>query len=120
LTTDAGGSFFVPQMVGRARALGMLLLGEGVSAITAQQWGLIWKAVPDDKLSDAAKGIAFRLAHGPTEALRAIKSGINVSDGHSLEQQLEHEQRAQHTLEQTENYLEGFSAFLEKRNPRFK
>ena len=120
LTTDAGGSFFLPRMVGRARAFGMLLLGERVDAVTAQQWGLIWKAVQDDELSEFAEGIASQLAAGPSEALQAIKTGLNAAESHSLEEQLEHEKNAQRILEKTDNYREGRRAFFEKRAPKFR
>lgn len=120
LTTDAGGSFFLPRLIGRARALGILLLSESVDAPTAQQWGMIWKAVESENLLDVAKRIAIQLARGPTTALAAIKSGVDVSYGHTLEQQLDYERDAQLVLEQAENYQEGFRSFLEKRTPSFR
>lgn len=120
LSTDAGGSFFLPRLVGRARALGLLLLGEGIDADAAQQWGMIWRAVDDSDLSSLAWSIAAQLANGPTAALAAIKTSVNRADGHSLEQQLDNERDLQRALEQTVDYSEGRRAFLEKRRPAFR
>jgi 2-(1,2-epoxy-1,2-dihydrophenyl)acetyl-CoA isomerase len=117
LTADAGGSFFLPRMVGRARALGLLLLGDEIDADTAQEWGMIWKAVDDGDLSATAQGIAERLARGPTAALASIKKAVQVTFEHTLKQQLDHERDAQHVLEQSEDYRERIAAFLAKRSP---
>lgn len=117
LTADAGGSFFLPRMVGRARALGLLLLGDGIDADTAQEWGMIWKAVDDDDLAATAQGIAERLARGPTAALASIKKAVQVSFEHTLKQQLDHERDAQRVLERTEDYRERIAAFLTRKPP---
>jgi 2-(1,2-epoxy-1,2-dihydrophenyl)acetyl-CoA isomerase len=100
LTADAGGS----------------LLGDEIDADTAQEWGMIWKAVDDGDLSATAQGIAERLARGPTAALASIKKAVQVTFEHTLKQQLDHERDAQHVLEQSEDYRERIAAFLAKRS----
>jgi 2-(1,2-epoxy-1,2-dihydrophenyl)acetyl-CoA isomerase len=117
LTADAGSSFFLPRTVGRARALGLLLLGDGIDADTAQEWGMIWKAVDNGDLSATAQEIAEGLARGPTAALASIKKAVQVSFGNTLKQQLDYERDAQRALEQTDDYRERITAFLTKRSP---
>ena len=119
LIPDAGGSYFLPRMIGQARALGMTLLGEPVDAKIAADWGLIWKAVPDSDFANEVDALAQRLAQMPTAAIGLIKHAINVSGHHSLEQQLAVEAELQATAAETEDYQEGRAAFLEKRKPRF-
>ena len=119
LIPDGGGSYFLPRLVGQARALGMTLLGEPVDAKVAAEWGLIWKAVPDSEFVGAVDSLARRLAEMPTAAIGLIKHAINVSGHHSLEQQLAVEAELQAQAAETEDYQEGRAAFLEKRKPRF-
>lgn len=120
LAADAGVSYFLPQFIARARALGLLLLGERIDAETAQQWGLIWRTADDGELLDVATSIAAQLARGPTAALAAIKTELTVARCHSLEQQLDHECDMQRVLERTKDYREGLRAILEKRQPDFR
>jgi 2-(1,2-epoxy-1,2-dihydrophenyl)acetyl-CoA isomerase len=119
LIPDAGGSYFLPRLIGQARALGMTLLGEPVDAKIAAEWGLIWKAVPDADFAGEVDALAHRLAEMPTAAIGLIKHAINVSGHHSLEQQLAVEAELQASAAETEDYQEGRAAFLEKRKPRF-
>ena len=119
LIPDGGGSYFLPRMVGQARALGMTLLGEPVEAKVAAEWGLIWEAVPDSDFAAEIDALARRLADMPTAAIGLIKHAINVSGHHSLEQQLAVEAELQAAAAETEDYQEGRAAFLEKRKPRF-
>jgi 2-(1,2-epoxy-1,2-dihydrophenyl)acetyl-CoA isomerase len=119
LIPDGGGSYFLPRLVGQARALGLSLLGEAIEAKTAVEWGLIWKAVPDAEFAGAVDAMARRLAEMPTAAIGLIKHAINVSGHHSLEQQLAVEAELQAQAAETEDYQEGRAAFLEKRKPRF-
>ncbi|MEZ5831705.1 MAG: enoyl-CoA hydratase-related protein [Dongiaceae bacterium] len=119
LIPDCGGSYFLPRMVGQARALGLSLLGEPIGAKTAAEWGLIWKAVPDASFAREVEALAGRLAEMPTAAIGLIKHAINVSGHHSLEQQLAVEAEMQAAAAETEDYQEGRAAFLEKRKPRF-
>ncbi|HEV8390825.1 MAG TPA: enoyl-CoA hydratase-related protein [Dongiaceae bacterium] len=119
LIPDCGGSYFLPRLIGQARALGMTLLGEPLDATVAADWGLIWKAVPDSDFAGAVDALARRLAEMPTAAIGLIKHAINVSGHHSLEQQLAVEAELQAAAAETEDYQEGRAAFLEKRKPRF-
>ncbi len=119
LIPDGGGSYFLPRLVGQARALGLSLLGEAIDAKTAADWGLIWRAVPDSEFAGAIDALAKRLAEMPTAAIGLIKHAINVSGHHSLEQQLAVEAELQAQAAETEDYQEGRAAFLEKRKPRF-
>ncbi|MGH6894430.1 MAG: enoyl-CoA hydratase-related protein [Dongiaceae bacterium] len=119
LIPDAGGSYFLPRLVGQARALGLTLLGEPIEARVAAEWGLIWKAVADSDFTSEVEALAGRLAEMPTAAIGLIKHAINVSGHHSLEQQLAVEAELQAAAAETEDYQEGRAAFLEKRKPRF-
>jgi 2-(1,2-epoxy-1,2-dihydrophenyl)acetyl-CoA isomerase len=119
LIPDGGGSYFLPRLVGQARALGLTLLGEAIEARVAAEWGLIWKAVPDADFAREVDGLARRLAEMPTAAIGLIKHAINVSGHHSLEQQLAVEAELQAQAAETEDFQEGRAAFLEKRKPRF-
>jgi 2-(1,2-epoxy-1,2-dihydrophenyl)acetyl-CoA isomerase len=119
LIPDAGASYFLPRLVGQARALGLTLLGETIDARTAAEWGLIWKAVPDAAFQSEVDALARRLAEMPTTAIGLIKQAINLSGHHSLEQQLATEAELQAQAAETEDHQEGRAAFLEKRKPRF-
>jgi 2-(1,2-epoxy-1,2-dihydrophenyl)acetyl-CoA isomerase len=119
LIPDAGATYFVPRLVGHARALGLALLAETISAETAAQWGLIWQAVPDAEFGTAVETMTDRLAHLPTGAIALMKQAVSAGEHHSLEQQLALEAALQSRAAETEDFQEGRSAFLEKRNPRF-
>ena len=119
LIPDAGSSYFLPRLVGSARALGLALLAEPIDAETAAQWGLIWKAVPDSEFPQAVAGLADRLAQLPTAAIALTKQALNGGGHHSLDQQLALEAELQGRAAETEDFQEGVRAFLEKRSPRF-
>jgi 2-(1,2-epoxy-1,2-dihydrophenyl)acetyl-CoA isomerase len=119
LIPDAGGSYFLPRLVGQARALGLALLGDTIEAKVAADWGLIWKSVPDADFDAEIDAMAKRLSDMPTIAIGLIKQAINLSGHHSLEQQLATEAELQAQAAETEDYQEGRAAFLEKRKPRF-
>jgi 2-(1,2-epoxy-1,2-dihydrophenyl)acetyl-CoA isomerase len=118
LVPDAGATYFVPRLVGHARALGLALLGDTISAETAAQWGLIWQAVPDSEFATAIEAMTDRLAHLPTAAVALMKQAIGAGEHHSLEQQLTLEAELQSRAAETEDFQEGLAAFLEKRSPR--
>ena len=120
LVPDCGGTYFLPRLVGTARAMGLALLGERLSAEQAAQWGLIWKAVDDDKLLDEATAIARALASGPTKGYGLIKKAIYASAGNSLDAQLDFERDLQREAGFTEDYREGVAAFMQKRTPSYK
>src|SRR5204862_7936066 len=88
LVPDSGGTYFLPRLVGAARAMGLALLGERHSAEDAERLGLIWKALDDDKLLAEANALARALAAGPTKGYGLVKRAIYASAGNSLEAQL--------------------------------
>lgn len=119
LVPDAGGSFFLPRLVGPARALGLALLGDPLPAATAEAWGLIWRCVPDDSLASETDALARRLAAQATRALALTKRAIGGAANRSLDQQLNLEADLQAKAAGTADFREGLAAFLEKRPARF-
>ena len=119
LVPDCGGTWFLPRLVGNARALGLALLGDKLPATQAQDWGLIWRAVEDDQLMPTARGLAQQLAAGPTRGFARTKEAIYRSWGMGLPEQLNLERDFQRELGQSADYREGVASFLEKRTPRF-
>jgi len=120
LVPDSGATWALPRLVGMARATGLALLGESVTAAQAETWGLIWKCLPDDQLMDEARKMAAHFASQPTKGLSYIKRALNASAGNSLDQQLDLERDLQRLCSRTEDYREGVAAFLEKRTPKFE
>ena len=117
---DAGGTWFLPRLAGSARAMGMAMLGEPLPAEKAAEWGLIWKVVDDDKLMDEARGLAGKLAQGPTIGLGLIKRALNRSLANDLDAQLDVERDLQRVAARSEDFREGVAAFLDKRPAKFK
>ena len=120
LVPDAGGTYFLPRLVGSSRAMGLALLAEKLSADQAAQWGLIWKAVDDAELAREARTIAATLASGPTKGYGLAKRALYASPGNLLDAQLDLERDLQREAGLSEDYREGVTAFKEKRTPRFK
>jgi 2-(1,2-epoxy-1,2-dihydrophenyl)acetyl-CoA isomerase len=119
LVPDSGGTFFLPRLVGTARAMGLAMLGDKLSAEQAAAWGLIWKCVEDAELVTTTDALLTQLAQAPTRGLAAIKRALHASAGNTLEQQLDLERDTQRELGYSDDYREGVAAFLEKRPPRF-
>jgi 2-(1,2-epoxy-1,2-dihydrophenyl)acetyl-CoA isomerase len=119
LVPDSGGTWILPRLVGHARAMGMALTGQPITAEQAETWGLIWRAVDDAKLIEEANALVEQFARGPTKGYAAIKRSIRASWGASLDQQLDHERDNQRTLGRSIDYREGVAAFGEKRKPNF-
>ena len=115
LVPDSGGTYFLPRLVGSARAMGLALLAERLSADEAERWGLIWKAVDDDRLVEEATRIARVLAAGPTKGYGLIKKALQASAGNSLDAQLDLERDLQREAGFSEDYRKGVAAFLEKK-----
>jgi 2-(1,2-epoxy-1,2-dihydrophenyl)acetyl-CoA isomerase len=120
LVPDSGGTYFLPRLVGSARAMGLALLGDKLSAEDAERWGLIWKVVDDDKLLSECNSVAFALAKGPTKGYGLIKKALYASPGNSLDAQLDLERDLQREAGFSEDYREGVAAFMQKRDPQFK
>ena len=120
LVPDMGCTWFLPQLLGRARSRALALLGDRLPADKAAEWGLIWSAVDDAQLMTTARAIAERLAKGPTLAFGEIKSALDAAAENTLDQQLELERRTQLKLGNTDDFREGVTAFLTKRDPQFK
>lgn len=120
LVPDSGGTWTLPRLVGRARAMGMTMLSGKITAEQAEQWGLIWQMVEDDELMDKATALATHLSTQPTLGLGLTKKAINASATNNLRQQLDLESDLQRRAGHSGDYREGVSAFVEKRSPRFK
>ncbi|QWG22336.1 2-(1,2-epoxy-1,2-dihydrophenyl)acetyl-CoA isomerase PaaG [Bradyrhizobium sediminis] len=119
LVPDAGGTWILPRLVGIARARALALLAEPVPAEQAEAWGMIWKTVDDVGLMSEAHRLAAYFATQPTAGLALIKQALDASETNSLDQQLDLERDLQGQAGRTPDYLEGVTAFLDKRAPRF-
>ena len=120
LVPDSGGTYFLPRLAGTARAMGLALLAERLSAEDAERWGLIWKAIDDARLMQEAGELARALATGPTKGYGLIKKAIYASPGNSLDAQLDLERDLQREAGFSEDYREGVAAFMQKRTPSYK
>ncbi|MGE4063788.1 MAG: 2-(1,2-epoxy-1,2-dihydrophenyl)acetyl-CoA isomerase PaaG [Rhodospirillaceae bacterium] len=120
LIPDSGGTWHLAKHVGQARALGMALTGEPIPAETAASWGLIWKCVDDEKLSEEVDALAAKFAQGPTAGLAATKAAIRAAWLKDLDTELDIERDLMRELGRSHDYLEGVKAFMEKRKPTFK
>ena len=119
LIPDSGGTYFLPRLIGTARAMGLSLTGDKLTASDAAQWGLIWQCVDDSEFSAATEKLLAHFAQAPTRGLAAIKQAIQASAGNSLPAQLDLERDLQRTLGRGDDYREGVAAFIAKRLPRF-
>lgn len=120
LIPDAGGTYWLPRLVGRARAMGMCLFTDAVPAERAADWGLIWEVVDDDALPGRAAELGRRLAGGPTVAFRLMKQAMRGSMANDLGAQLALEAELQGEAGRSRDFREGVLAFLEKRPARFE
>lgn len=120
LIPDTGGSWHLPHLVGPARAKGLSLLCEPLSAAQAEDWGLIWRALPDEDLMPAARELAARLAQGPTLGYAETKKAIDLAATQDLDAHLEYEAQVMARCGRSQDYAEGVTAFLNKRPPVFK
>ncbi len=119
LIPDSGGTWFLPRLVGSARAMGLALLGDKLSADDAAAWGLIWQAVDDGQLMTVVDKLLQQFAQAPTRGLAAIKQALDASAGNTLASQLDLERDLQRALGESEDYREGVAAFTAKRPPQF-
>jgi 2-(1,2-epoxy-1,2-dihydrophenyl)acetyl-CoA isomerase len=119
LVPDSGGTWLLPKLIGNARAMGLALLADKLSAEQAAQWGMIWRCVEDSEFKQTVDTLAQQLALAPTRGLARTKQAFYESWGRSFEQQLDQERDFQRELGRSQDYAEGVAAFTEKRNPKF-
>ena len=119
LIPDAGGTWFLPRLVGNARAMGLAMLGDRLSGSDAQAWGLIWKCVDDDVFAAEVEAVVKHLSTAPTLAMAHTKHSIYAASGNTLAEQIALEAKFQGELGKTQDLLEGVTAFLQKRAPSF-
>jgi 2-(1,2-epoxy-1,2-dihydrophenyl)acetyl-CoA isomerase len=119
LVPDSGGTYLLPRLAGSARAMGMALLAEPVTAEQALEWGMVWAVVDDEELTSAVAALTTELAAGPTAGYARIKQAMAASLGNTLADQLELERALQQEAGRSDDYAEGVAAFMEKRPPRF-
>jgi 2-(1,2-epoxy-1,2-dihydrophenyl)acetyl-CoA isomerase len=116
---DSGGTWFLPRLLGPARALGLAMLGEKLPAEQAAAWGLIWRCVEDTELTPVVDALAAQLAQAPTRGLARTKQAIYEGLTRTLAQQLDIERDYQGELGHSSDYAEGVAAFIAKRAPQF-
>jgi 2-(1,2-epoxy-1,2-dihydrophenyl)acetyl-CoA isomerase len=119
LIPDSGGTWFLPRLVGSARARGLALTSEPLPAEKAEAWGLIWKTFDDGALMTEAEKLCTEFAAAPTIGLALTKRALDESWGNDLETQLDLERELQRQASLTPDYAEGVRAFMEKRKPVF-
>jgi len=119
LVPDSGGTWFLPRLIGAARARALAMLAEPLPAEKAEAWGLIWKAVDDDKLMAEAAKLAQHFASAPTFGIASIKQALDASECNNLGAQLELERDLQRQCGASPDYREGVKAFMDKRVPNF-
>jgi len=120
LVPDGGSTYILPRLIGRARAMEMMLLGEKVPARTALEWGLVNRVVAEAELLATAKALALELANGPTKTLAMIRRLTWAALDNSWPEQLHAERQAQQQAGNTDDFREGVMAFLQKRPANFK
>ena len=119
LVPDTGGTFFLPRLVGHARATALMFLGDKVPANKALEWGMIHDVVPPTVLLDTALALARQLASMPTRAFALTKKALNASWTNDLKSQVKVEEEMQRQAGRTADFIEGVRAFLEKRKPTY-
>jgi 2-(1,2-epoxy-1,2-dihydrophenyl)acetyl-CoA isomerase len=119
LVPDVGSTWLLPRLAGRARAQAMMMLGERIPAETALDWGMVYKVVDDADLAASTRAVAEKLANGPTKSYALIRQGIRDCLDVSLSEGLMVERRNQLLAGRSADFVEGVSAFLQKRPAAF-
>lgn len=119
LIPDVGGTWMLPRIVGRQRALAMMLTGDPVDAETARDWGMVWAVHDDEALGAETAKLAARLAAGPANAYRLTKKSVALAFDQGFSDQLDTERDLQAEAGRHPDFQEGISAFKDKRSPRF-
>jgi 2-(1,2-epoxy-1,2-dihydrophenyl)acetyl-CoA isomerase len=119
LVPDSGGTWILPRLAGQARAMGLALTGQPLTAELAESWGLIWRAIDDADLKAETDALVAKLAAGPTKGFAAIKQAIRAAWSNDLDPHLDLERDMQRALGRSSDYREGVAAFAEKRPPKF-
>lgn len=119
LIPDSGGTYNLPRAIGTARAMGLALTGDAITAEQAEQWGMIWQAVDNEELMQVSMKQAQYFTRQPTLGLSLIKQAIRASFDNDLNTQLQLESTSQKQAGFSDDYQEGVAAFLEKRKPAF-
>lgn len=120
LVPDAGGTWTIPRLIGRARAMRWMMTGEAIDAATAEQWGMVTAVYPAAELMAAAREQASRLAQAPTQALGRIKTLVDQAQTQDLSTQMSEEARLQQLCGREHDFMEGVQAFLQKRPASFR
>ena len=120
LIPDTGGTWFLPRLVGRQKAMGFAFFGDKITAENAERMGMVYNVFPDEEFTGASRALAAVLAEMPTRALALTKHALNYSATNTLEEQLLLEDELQQKAAATKDYAEGVNAFLNKRAPIFK
>jgi len=119
LIPDTGCSWHLPRQIGQARALGLAMTGSKISAQKAAEWGMIWEVLDDAAFAAGVDALAQQLAQMPTKALVRTRQAMRLADTQTLEQHLSYEATLMRELGHSADYVEGVTAFLEKRAPKF-
>jgi 2-(1,2-epoxy-1,2-dihydrophenyl)acetyl-CoA isomerase len=119
LVPDGGSSVFVPTRTGFSRAMEMAMLAERLPADRAHEWGLINRVMPDDGFRVEAEALLDQLSAGPTRSYAGIKRQLNAWNYAGMEEQLELEATIQQEQAASKDFIEGVTAFLQKRPPQF-
>jgi 2-(1,2-epoxy-1,2-dihydrophenyl)acetyl-CoA isomerase len=119
LVPDCGGTWLLPRLTTRQRALGLAMLGDKLSAQQAADWGLVWQCVDDADFAATVAALAQRLAAMPVKALVETRAALDAGAASDLATALDHEAQLQRRLGRAADYAEGVSAFFAKRAPTF-
>jgi len=120
LTVDGGATWLLPRLLGSAKALELFYTGDPLNAAEAERLGVVNRVVEPERLEPTVRELAERLAAGPSHALGAIKRSVSYAMNATLEDAMEFEFHLQGVQMQRDDFKEGVSAFLEKRQPRFQ